>query len=337
LFRRFTRVRTKHYIIIILVINDCMSKTHLIVDCDPGIDDALAILYALKKDNVVLKGITTVGGNIDLDISTMNALKILEITNNTHIPVARGMLKPLLRDNKSEGEVHGRDGLGNSELPAPKISEIREHAVDFIINTIMENPKQITLVPVGPLTNIAVAVMKEPRLKDYVKEVVIMGGAVTTFGNITPKSEFNIYTDPEAAKTVFESGLPITLVGLDVTMKTLLKADHLKEIMGVSSPVTEFVGKIITHYMKFYEEVVGVDGCGMHDPLAVAVAIDRSLVKTRRLFVTVETKGEFTTGETVADLRGSKEGSIKPPNMDVCVEVESQRFLHDFVKTLKRK
>jgi purine nucleosidase len=314
-----------------------MSKTHLIVDCDPGIDDALALLYALKKDNVVLKGITTVGGNIGLDISTKNALKILEITNNTQIPVARGMLKPLLRDNKSEGEVHGRDGLGNSELPAPKISEIREHAVDFIINTIMENPKQITLVPCGPLTNIAVAVMKEPRLKDYVKEVVIMGGAVTTFGNITPKSEFNIYTDPEAAKTVFESGLPITLVGLDVTMKTLLKADQLKEIMEVSSPITEFVGKIITHYMKFYEDVVGVNGCGMHDPLAVAVAIDKGLVKTRKLFVTVETKGEFTTGETVADLRGSKEGAIKPPNMDVCVEVDSQRFLHDFVKTIKRK
>jgi purine nucleosidase len=312
-----------------------MSKKHLIIDCDPGIDDALALLYTLKKDNVVLKGITTVGGNIGLDKTTKNALKILEIIKHTHIPVARGIGKPLLRDNKIEGEVHGRDGLGNTELAAPKISEIHEHAVDFIINMIMENPKQITLVPLGPLTNIAVAVIKEPRLKDYVKEVVIMGGAVTTFGNITPKSEFNIYTDPEAAKIVFESGLPITLVGLDITMKTLLKPDDLKEIMEASTPVTEFVGKIITHYMKFYEEVVGVNGCAMHDPLAVAVAIDRSLVKTRKLFVTVESKGEFTTGETVADLRGSKEGIVRPPNMDVCVEVDSERFIRDFIETLK--
>jgi purine nucleosidase len=313
-----------------------MSQTQLIFDGDPGIDDALALLYVLNTDNVVLRGITTVGGNISLDNTTRNALRILEISNRSEVPVARGIGKPLLRENKSVGEVHGRDGLGNSNLPSPKIKEIDVHAVDFIINTIMENPKQITLVPVGPLTNIAIAVIKEPRLKDYVKEVVIMGGAVTTFGNITPESEFNIYTDPEAAKIVFESGLPITLVGLDVTMKTLLTPCHLKEIMAMSTPVTEFIGKIITHYMEFYEEVVGVTGCGMHDPLAVAVAIDKSLVKTRKLFVTVETKGEFTTGETVADLRGSKEGVIRQPNMDVCVEVDSQRFLRTFIETLKK-
>ncbi|MCJ7614144.1 nucleoside hydrolase [Candidatus Bathyarchaeota archaeon] len=313
-----------------------MSKTKIIFDGDPGIDDALALLYALKSDDAELVGITTVGGNIGLDKTTRNALRILEITNNSHIPVARGIEKPLLRMNKSEGEVHGKDGLGNSNLPEPKIREIEEHAVDFIIKTIMNNPKQITLVPVGPLTNVAVAVIKEPRLKDYVKEVVIMGGAVTTFGNITPESEFNIYTDPEAAKIVFESGLPITLVGLDVTMKTLLTPNHLEEIMTVSTPVTEFVKKIITHYMRFYQEVVGINGCGMHDPLAIAVAIDKSLVKTRRLFVTVETKGEFTTGETIADLRGSKEGGVRSPNMDVCVEVDSERFMRDFIQLMKK-
>jgi len=199
-----------------------MTQTQIIFDGDPGIDDALALLYVLKSDNAVLRGITTVGGNISLDKTTQNALRILEITNNTHIPVARGIEKPLLRENKSEGEVHGRDGLGNSNLPIPKIKPIDDHAVDFIINTIMENPKQITLVPVGPLTNIAVAVIKEPRLKDYVKEVVIMGGAVLTYGNITPESEFNIFTDPEAAKIVFESGLPITLVGLGLLKKLSL-------------------------------------------------------------------------------------------------------------------
>lgn len=314
----------------------CMSKTRIIFDGDPGIDDALALLYILKSNDAELMGITTVGGNIGLDKTTKNSLRILEITDNTHIPVARGIGKPLLRSNMSEGEVHGKDGLGNTNLPEPRIHEIEDHAVDFIIKTVMGNPNEITLVAVGPLTNIAVAVVKEPRLKDFVKGVVIMGGAVSTFGNITPESEFNIYTDPEAARIVFESGLPITLVGLDVTMRTLLTPDHLSDIMKVSTPVTLFVKNIITHYMRFYQEVVGVDGCGMHDPLAAAVAIDRSLVKTRRLFVTVETRGEFTTGETVADLRGSKEGGVKPPNMDVCMEVDSERFMSDFVALMKK-
>ena len=312
------------------------QKTRILFDGDPGIDDALAILYAAKSDNIELVGISTVGGNITIENTTRNALRLLEITGRTEIPVARGIGKPLLRVNESAGEVHGRDGLGNTSLPEPKIKEVPEHAVDFIINTIMKNPNQITLVPVGPLTNIAVAVIKEPRLKDYVKEVVVMGGAVTTFGNITPESEFNIYTDPEAAKIVFESGMPITLVGLDVTMKTLLTPHHLAEITKAGTPVTDLIGKIITHYMKFYREVVGVDGCGMHDPLAVAVAADRSLVKTRRYYVTVETKGEYTTGETVADLRASKEGLVKPPNMDVCIEVDSERFLRRYIDTVKQ-
>ncbi len=313
-----------------------MSRSRILFDGDPGIDDALAIIFAVKSDNAKLEGITTVGGNITLDHTVQNALKILEITGHPEVPVARGIAKPLLRGLKSTGEVHGKDGLGNVDLPPPKIKEKPVHAVDFIIDTIMDNPGEITLVPVGPLTNIAVAAVKEPRLKDYVKDVVIMGGAVTVSGNITSEAEFNIYSDPEAAKIVFHSGLPITLVGLDVTMKTLLKPEHLSEIEAAKTPVTEFVGKITKYYMKFYEEVVGVKGCGMHDPLAVAVAIDRSLVKTRRLYVTVETRGEFTTGETVGDLRSSKEGVVNPPNMDVCVDVDSERFMRLFIDTIKK-
>ena len=296
----------------------------------------MAILFALKSDNVKLEGITTVGGNISLDQTTQNALRILEVAGHPEVPVARGVAKPLLRDLRSTGEVHGKDGLGNVNLPLPRIKEKSIHAVDLILNTILDNPREITLVPVGPLTNIAMAVVKEPRLKDYVKDVVIMGGAVTVAGNITSEAEFNIYTDPEAAKIVFHSGMPVTLVGLDVTMKTLLKPEHLTEIEKANTPVTRLVGKIAKHYMKFYKEVIGVDGCGLHDPLAVAVAIDKSLVKTRRLYVTVETKGEITAGETVGDLRALKESARKPPNMDVCVEVESERFLRMFIDTLKK-
>ena len=308
----------------------------LLIDCDPGIDDALAIVYALKSDNIRLQGITTVGGNIGLDLTTMNALRILEVAGHPEVPVARGIAKPLLRDPISTGEVHGKDGMGNVELPTPKIKVKPIHAVDYIINTIMENPGRITLVPVGPLTNIAVAVLKEPRLQDYVKEVVIMGGAIAVPGNITPQAEFNIYTDPEAAKIVFNSGMPITLVCLDVTMKPLLKPEHLIEIEQANTPVTRFIGRIVKHYMKFYEEVVGVHGCGMHDPLAVAVAADKSLVTTRKVHVTVETRGEVTEGKTVGDLRGSEEGGRNPPNMDVCVEVDSEKFMRKFIDTLKR-
>jgi purine nucleosidase len=238
----------------------CMHACRILLDCDPGIDDAMAILFALKSDNVKLEGITTVGGNISPDQTTQNALEILEVAGHYEVPVARGVAKPLLRDLKSTGEVHGKDGLGNVNLPLPRIKEKPIHAVDLIINTIMDNPGEITLVPVGPLTNIAVAVVKEPRLKDYVKDVVIMGGAVTVAGNITSEAEFNIYTDPEAAKMVFHSGMPITLVGLDVTMKTLLKPEHLAEIEEANTPVTRLVGKIAKHYMKFYKEVVGVEG-----------------------------------------------------------------------------
>lgn len=312
------------------------QEKRLLLDGDPGIDDAMAILFALKSDDVKLEGITTVGGNIDLDHTTRNALRILEVIRHPKVPVARGIAKPLLRDLRSTGKVHGKDGLGNVNLPPPRINEKPIHAVDLIINTIMQNPRQIILVTVGPLTNVAVAVVKEPKLKDYVKKVVIMGGAFNVAGNITSKAEFNIYTDPEAAKIVFHSGLPITLVGLDVTMKTLLTQEHLKEINDANTPVTRFVGRIVKHYMKFYKEVVGVEGCGLHDPLAVAVAIDKSLVETRRLYVTVETKDEITSGETIVDLRTLREDARKTPNMDVCVEVDSERFLRMFINTLKK-
>jgi len=185
----------------------------LLFDGDPGIDDAMAIIFALKSDNVKLEGITTVGGNVNLDHTTQNALRILEVAGHPEVPVARGVAKPLLRDLESTGEVHGENGLGNVNLSSPRTKEKPIHAVDLIIKTIMDNPGEITLVPVGPLTNIAVAVVKEPRLKGYVKEVVIMGGAVTVAGNITSEAEFNVYADPEAAKIVFHSGMPITLVG----------------------------------------------------------------------------------------------------------------------------
>lgn len=309
--------------------------TRMLLDCDPGIDDAMAIIFALKSDRVEVEGITTVSGNIGIDLATDNALRILELTGNEHIPIAKGIAKPLINRFEATSGVHGRDGMGNTNLPRPKTKETPVHAVNFIINTIMNAPNEITLVSVGPLTNIAVALTLEPRIIENVKETIIMGGAVTVAGNITCEAEFNIHSDPESARIVFNSGLPTTLVGLDVTMKTLLKEEHLNQILEADTPVTRFLEKIAKHYMRFYKEIVNVDGCGLHDPLAVGVAIDRTLVKTRPIFVDVETKGEITYGETVGDLRLGSEGGRRPPNMNVCIDVDSTRFLEMFINTLK--
>ena len=192
----------------------------LIYDGDPGIDDALAILYALNSPKTILQGITTVAGNVTIDKTTKNALNLLEMAERSEIPVAKGAAKPLLRELRQAEEFHGPDGLGNTNLPEPKLKPEPIHAMDQIISSIMANKGDIALVAAGPLTNLAMAVLKEPNIRFHVRKVIIMGGAIRAPGNVTMASEFNIYTDPEAAKIVFNSGLPIILVSLDEELMT---------------------------------------------------------------------------------------------------------------------
>jgi len=291
----------------------------------------MAILFALRSGKLGLEAITTVAGNVGVDLTTANALRVLEVAGAAKIPVAKGLAKPLLRDRIIASEVHGPDGLGNTNMPPPKIRAQPVHAVDLLISKVMESPGQITLVATGPLTNVAMAVAKEPKLTETVQEVVVMGGAVTVPGNVTSQAEFNVYADPEAAKIVFNSGLPITLVGLDVTMKTLLTPSHLKEIENAGTPLAEFIVRVARHYMGFYKRVRGVDGCAMHDPLAVGVTVDRSLVKTRKMALDVETHGELCLGRTVQRPSTGRESRI-----DMCLEVDSKRFLEMFVRALSR-
>ncbi len=305
----------------------------MLIDADPGIDDIMAISYALKSEKVKLEGVTTVAGNTHIGNATKNALKVLEIINKGYVPVARGISKPILRELKTATDVHGEDRFGNLNLTPPKMKESDTHAVDFIIKTIMDNPKKIVLVSLGPLTNIAVALLIEPRLTKYVKEMVIMGGAIKVRGNVTPDAEFNIFTDPEAAKLVFHSGMPITLVGLDVTMNTVLTPDNLAEIEGAGTPISLLIGQISRYYMKFYE-VRRIDGCAMHDPPAVGVAIDKTLVKMEKAYVSVETKGELTLGKTVANF--DRSDRKHPVNMEVCLGVDSDRFIQTLIDALKR-
>ncbi|SIT71720.1 nucleoside hydrolase [Edaphobacillus lindanitolerans] len=300
----------------------------LLLDVDTGIDDAIGIILAAKRADVV--GITTVNGNTSLDYATANTLKVLNLIGRTDIPVVRGADRPLLREPHFEVSVHGNDGIGGALKEMDAGEPASGFAPDFIIEMAQKHERELTLVLTAPLTNMALAIRKEPRLRDWVKEVVIMGGAVRVPGNITPTAEYNMYIDPEAAKIVLQSGLPITLVGLDVTEQTLLTDVEIGRMQG--SPEGEFVKDSTGQYMKRYKEITGIHACAMHDPLAVGVALDRSFVRTGRLHVDVETNSDLCDGQTVADFSN---WTGKQPNLDVCLEADSGRFIEYLVETMK--
>lgn len=297
----------------------------VIMDVDTGNDDAVALLLALFSPEVELIAVTTVAGNAPVEYTTDNTLKILDCAGvRDDFPVGRGMARPLAKELVTAVHIHGGTGLGGVELPPTnrKVSEL--HAVELLIKMIMESEEKVTLVPVGPLTNIALAIMKEPRILENIEEMIIMGGAINDPGNVTPAAEFNIFVDPHAAKFVFHSGAKITLVPLDVTMKTMITREQLEAIVKADNIVEQFTSAIILRYMERYKQHIGIDGCPLHDALALALAFDKSLVKTRRMYVDVETTGEITLGKTVADywmVTG------KEPNMEVAIEVDAERFV----------
>lgn len=302
----------------------------VILDCDPGIDDALALILALKSGKLEVEAVTTVGGNMPVEAATENALKVLELIGRTDIPVAVGsnpertILKP--------ASMHGEDGLGNTWLPKPKIKPSSRNAVETIISVLHEKPTHV--ITLGPLTNIASAIEAKPEIKRRIESLTVMGGAINVPGNVTPVAEFNIYMDPEAARKVLRSGIKVTLVPLDVTMKAMLGEAEIDELENVGTPVASFAAKALRHYLKMYRMIAGTEGCPLHDPLTVAYKIDPTLMKTQRLYVDVETKGELTKGETVADLRTGKR-RIKDTNVDVCLQVDAERFIRKFIKTVK--
>src|SRR6266699_3322594 len=219
----------------------------IILDTDPGIDDALALFLALSSPDVRLEAITTVGGNVNVDLTTYNALALLELADRTDIPVARGSNRPIVRQPMYAEHVHGDNGLGGLQLPEPQIKAIDSHAVDVIIEKIMASPGEITLVPVGPLTNIALALRREPRIAQSVRGVVIMGGALRVPGNITPGAEFNIYVDPHAAQIVFHAGWPIRLVSLDVTTQTQMQREQVQMLTRSESRVISAIKQMLDY------------------------------------------------------------------------------------------
>src|ERR1700678_2266779 len=295
----------------------------MILDVDTGIDDAMAILYALRRPGIRLEALTTTFGNTDVDTATKNTLRILELAGRDEIPVARGpgrsLLKPFV---KGADHVHGANGLESVDLPEPTGSAVAESAPDLIIRMARENPGEITLCPVGPVTNVALALAKAPEIATLLKRIVIMGSTILhpgIQGIPSPMADANFWNDPEAAQIVLRSGAKIVLVGMDVTMPTRLTAAMRAEIAREGGKVGATMMKIAQFYVDSYAKMYpGIDGCGLHDPLAVAIAEDPSLATVEPMCVDIELNGALTRGQTVADRRGS---ASDRRNADVCASV----------------
>ncbi|MGF9910894.1 nucleoside hydrolase [Brevibacillus porteri] len=302
----------------------------IILDVDTGIDDALAIAYAVHSPALEVCGITTTFGNITVEEATRNTLQVLELLGASAIPVYQGTSKPIVRDLTGKARLfHGENGLGNVVLPEPSTTAQPQSATQFLISAIKEHSHELTLVTVGSMTNLAQAIMAAPEIVSLVKRVVVMGGAVTVPGNRTPVAEANICADPEAAAYVFQSGIPVTLVGLDVTMQTLLTREHLQEWRAKDTRLHHVFADMCEVYMNAYATVGNLRGCGLHDPLAVGVVIDPTLVKAFPMHVAVDTSGGASDARTIGDRR---EQPAQPPNVDVCLEVDHERFVSHFLK-----
>jgi inosine-uridine nucleoside N-ribohydrolase len=314
----------------------------VLVDTDGGVDDALALIMALNSPQLDLKAITVLAGNIDVDQAANNVLRVLSIVQPNTLPiVAKGCEKPLVKPPFNAAGIHGADGLGELDkfkeadgtprYPKLTIEASTENAIDVILKAAQEYGNSLNIVALGPLTNLATAIQKDAATMQKIGRIIIMGGAVTVPGNITAAAEFNFFVDPDAAQIVMESGIALTLVGLDVAMKAPLPRQIVEDnLQRRPSKVTQFIADCTGIYMAFYRDNEGFYGCYLHDPLAMAVAINPSLVKTELLYMMVETQGRFTTGLSLADRRSRRNEETNPPNVEACLHVDTEQFLKLF-------
>src|SRR5579872_6836364 len=320
----------------------------VIIDTDPGTDDAIAIMLALNSPELDVRALTVVPGNVTAQQGLQNALKMVSLANRCDIPVAGGAQHPLFQKLITAEFWHGKNGLANVELPASKCKADPRFGPDLIIEMVHQYPHEITLLPIGPLTNIALAVSKDPSIVSLVNNIVIMGGSITG-GNVNGAAEANIYGDPEAASIVFNAGWMVTMIGSDVGERTIITRKHVAELQTSQGPESDFIAKLADWYLTRSEKS-GYQGAAMYDPLAVATVIDPSLVTLRDMHVDVETKGEFTRGETVANRMGSDEKNVLhgdhyeiegvielKPNARVCLASDADRFLQLFISRIKGK
>ncbi len=321
------------------------AQTPVILDVDTGIDDALGLLYACAAPDARILGVSTVAGNVDQARATRNTRAVLALAGRPDIEVWPGCDRPLMRTTERAGAVHGESGLGHAVLPEPAAAAAdARHAVEAIVAAARAHAGELILVATGPLTNIAVALMGEPELPNLLKRLVLMGGAFKEGGNVTPAAEFNIWHDPEAAHIVFnrfggEGAAPLVAVGLDVTRRTLLLPEHVAELArrceGAphARPLMRFFDDATRHYFEFMEQREGRRHFVMHDPLAIAAALDPTLIETTAVAVDVETSGALASGMTLADWRGVWR---RKPNAQVATAVRAERMIAEFVAAMER-
>jgi inosine-uridine nucleoside N-ribohydrolase len=324
----------------------------VIIDTDPGDDDAAAILWCLASEKIQVEALTITHGNVEVDKCARNALVLLEVAGRQDIPVYKGVNKPLLRQAWHAKWIHGEDGFGDVDLPAPKMELAGNRAPEEIVRRAKEAPGELTLLVLGPLTNIALAVGLEPRLSEWIKEIVLMGGAVRTAGNVTPVATFNIAVDPEAAQMVYQSGIPVVQVGLDVCNHVEETDSHMAQVQSAQTPVTDFLIKILQfrrdRAARLFEEksdrfqIPGMANCDvpshitgkgvrLNDLPAAGYLVVPELFQGEQVYVDVETKGEFTSGVTVADFRGQYE---KSPNVNILLKVDGPKVVDRWVQDI---
>ena len=308
----------------------CRSAYHprivpipIVLDCDPGHDDAVAILLALASPELEVLGITTVGGNAPLERVTDNALRVLALAGRPDVPVSAGAAHPLTGPLRTAPHVHGESGIEGPALPDRIAEPLAEDAVTFLSREIAEHDQPVTLVATGPLTNVARLLEEHPDRKPRIARICLMGGAIGE-GNITPSAEFNIWVDPEAADVVFRSGVPVTMIGLDVTHRSIVWEEEYREIAAEGGAASRLVAGLLAYFQAFHERVYGWRGTPIHDAVAIAHLAHPGLVTTRPYAVAVELDGLLTRGRTVVDLRGV---TGLPPNADVGVDIDRDRFV----------
>jgi pyrimidine-specific ribonucleoside hydrolase len=294
----------------------------ILIDCDPGHDDALAILLALAHPELDVRAVTTVGGNAPLERTTDNALRVLTLIGCTDVPVAAGASRPLAGPLHTAPHVHGASGIDGAELPEPEFTVQDVDAVQLMVDRLASAPAPSVIVATGPLTNVALLLDRHPELRERIARIVFMGGSIGE-GNITASAEFNVWADPEAARLVVRAGLPTTMIGLDVTHQALITAEEVERLARDGGRVSTVMADLLRFFGRFHDDVYGWGGMPIHDAVAVAHLLRPDLVETARYHVDVEVAGELTRGRTVVDTRGHVG---EPANLDVGVHIDRERF-----------
>jgi pyrimidine-specific ribonucleoside hydrolase len=307
-----------------------LRKIPVIIDCDPGLDDVIALIMAFANEKLDVKAVTVVAGNQTLDKVAKNTLKVLSYAG-IDVPVGLGYSRPMTRKLVTAGEVHGEDGLYGAKLPEATLKADKLHAVDLIAKVLQESEEKVTLIPIGPLTNIAMFLHRYPELINKIERISLMGGAVNG-GNCTPSAEFNIYVDPEAADIVFKSGIPITMAGLNATHKATVLREDIEKIGAVDNKIAKMVAEMLSNLAKYHAKD-GIDGCFLHDPVAICDVINPEMMTKELLHVAVELTGKYTTGATVVDLQNSWN---LEKNVNVIMEVDKKAFIDEIINSVKK-